>query len=295
MKRNIASCCRTDGCVGLPRRVGLSCNGGGKPVLVRGVSRDITARKLAEEEANQRRNEVAHLSRVTTLGEISGSLAHELNQPLGAMIVNTEAAELHLQSPDAQTGRGARHSRRHSEGRLARRGNHPRNARVPAAEGAGNATARSWTSSRDEAVKLIRADAAARKTSVGIEIPARPAPRDGRSRPSAAGPAQPAGQRHGCHEQLPRGRSPHHHPGDTASIRTLSKSPSATRASAFRRESWIGSSPPSTPRSTAVWAWVCPSAVPSLRLMAARSQSQTTPIEGQPRKFTLPVRDGRPV
>ena len=99
MKRNTASCCRTDGCVGLPRRVGLIATAEANRFLVRGVSRDITARKLAEEEANQRRNEVAHLARVTTLGEISGSLAHELNQPLGAILVNTEAAELHLQRP----------------------------------------------------------------------------------------------------------------------------------------------------------------------------------------------------
>jgi two-component system, LuxR family, sensor kinase FixL len=66
---------------------------------VRGVSLDITARKLAELAAQQHRNEVAHLARVTTLGEISGSLAHELNQPLGAILANADAAEMHLQSP----------------------------------------------------------------------------------------------------------------------------------------------------------------------------------------------------
>jgi two-component system sensor kinase FixL len=60
---------------------------------------DITHRKLAELKVVQQRNELAHLSRVTTLGEISGSLAHELNQPLGAILANTEAVEMHLQSP----------------------------------------------------------------------------------------------------------------------------------------------------------------------------------------------------
>jgi two-component system, LuxR family, sensor kinase FixL len=71
----------------------------GQPIRVRGVSMDITHRKLAELKVVQQRNELAHLSRVTTLGEISGSLAHELNQPLGAILANTEAVEMHLQSP----------------------------------------------------------------------------------------------------------------------------------------------------------------------------------------------------
>jgi len=53
-----------------------------------GATIDITERKQAELEIVQQRNEVAHLSRVTTLGEISGSLAHELNQPLGAILVS---------------------------------------------------------------------------------------------------------------------------------------------------------------------------------------------------------------
>jgi signal transduction histidine kinase len=73
-------------------------NPAGKPVLLRGVSLDITERRLAELELAQQRNEVAHLARVTTLGEISGSLAHELNQPLEAILANAEAAELHLES-----------------------------------------------------------------------------------------------------------------------------------------------------------------------------------------------------
>ena len=56
---------------------------GGKPVRMRGVSLDITRRKQAELQAARQRDELAHLSRVALLGELSGSLAHELNQPLG--------------------------------------------------------------------------------------------------------------------------------------------------------------------------------------------------------------------
>ena len=65
----------------------------GQPVRMRGASVDITERKLAELEAARHRNEMAHLSRVTTVGELSGSLAHELNRPLGAILSNAQAAQ----------------------------------------------------------------------------------------------------------------------------------------------------------------------------------------------------------
>jgi len=59
---------------------------------VLGVSTDITARKNKELEIERQRNELAHLSRVTMLSELSGSLAHELNQPLAAILSNAQAA-----------------------------------------------------------------------------------------------------------------------------------------------------------------------------------------------------------
>jgi two-component system sensor kinase FixL len=68
-------------------------NGDGQPVRMRGASLDITKRKQAEEQAAHHRNEVAHLSRVTTLGELSGSIAHELSLPLSAILSNAQAAQ----------------------------------------------------------------------------------------------------------------------------------------------------------------------------------------------------------
>jgi C4-dicarboxylate-specific signal transduction histidine kinase len=73
----------------------------GRPVRMRGASLDITRRKQAEEQAALHRNEMAHLSRVTTLGELSGSLAHELNLPLGAILSNAQAAQRILANGDA--------------------------------------------------------------------------------------------------------------------------------------------------------------------------------------------------
>jgi signal transduction histidine kinase len=55
-------------------------------------------RQQAEIEAHRRVAELAHLNRRATVGELSGAIAHELNQPLGAILRNTEAAEMMLQS-----------------------------------------------------------------------------------------------------------------------------------------------------------------------------------------------------
>ena len=56
------------------------------------IVRDITDRKRAELEADSHRRELAHLSRVAMLGEMSGALAHELSQPLTAVLLNAKAA-----------------------------------------------------------------------------------------------------------------------------------------------------------------------------------------------------------
>lgn len=53
---------------------------------------DITALRTAERAAQDHRDALAHVSRVATIGEIATSLAHELNQPLTAILNNAEAA-----------------------------------------------------------------------------------------------------------------------------------------------------------------------------------------------------------
>jgi PAS domain S-box-containing protein len=71
----------------------------GKVIGLAGINRDITQQKRAEREIEQQREELAHLSRITTLSELSGSLAHELNQPLAIILTNAQAAQLLLAQP----------------------------------------------------------------------------------------------------------------------------------------------------------------------------------------------------
>ena len=53
----------------------------------------------AERESRNHLSELAHANRQATAGELSSTMAHELNQPLGAILTNTETAELILSSP----------------------------------------------------------------------------------------------------------------------------------------------------------------------------------------------------
>ena len=63
---------------------------------------DVSARRSSEKEIAKLREELSHMGRVSSLGQLVSSLSHEINQPLGAILRNAEAAELLLQqvAPD---------------------------------------------------------------------------------------------------------------------------------------------------------------------------------------------------
>ena len=62
-------------------------------LLIFGLLFERFWRRRAEAEVEERRKEVTHLTRVAILGELSGALAHELNQPLTAILSNAQAAQ----------------------------------------------------------------------------------------------------------------------------------------------------------------------------------------------------------
>jgi PAS domain S-box-containing protein len=89
---------RTQSSVGAPIYVRTSgkpfFDASGKFLGYRGVSTDLTAEiraDQAEQALRKAQAELAHVTRVTTLGELTASIAHEINQPLAALIANAEA------------------------------------------------------------------------------------------------------------------------------------------------------------------------------------------------------------
>ena len=68
--------------------------------LIAGLLREHRRRQFAEVQSRQRMAELAHVNRFSTAGELTASIAHEINQPLGAILTNTETAQAILKSPN---------------------------------------------------------------------------------------------------------------------------------------------------------------------------------------------------
>jgi C4-dicarboxylate-specific signal transduction histidine kinase len=74
---------------------GRTEKGNGQRLL--GVALDVTERKLSELRAAQDHRALRHMTRVSTVGQLSAAIAHQLNQPLAAILGNAEAAQKMLQ------------------------------------------------------------------------------------------------------------------------------------------------------------------------------------------------------
>jgi PAS domain S-box-containing protein len=83
---------RKDGGVTWAEVDGFLAPGPASTLFLAGVSVDITERKLAEEALRDARADVERMARLTTMGELTASIAHEINQPLAAIVTQSEAA-----------------------------------------------------------------------------------------------------------------------------------------------------------------------------------------------------------
>ena len=81
----------------------------GRPVAIMETNTDITKRRQADAQLLQAQADLAQASRLTTLGQFTATIAHEVNQPLGAIATNGEAALRFLgrPQPDLEEVRGA--------------------------------------------------------------------------------------------------------------------------------------------------------------------------------------------
>jgi signal transduction histidine kinase len=67
--------------------------------LISALLREHRRRKFSEVQSRQRMAELAHVNRFSTAGELTASIAHEINQPLGSILTNAETAQAILKSP----------------------------------------------------------------------------------------------------------------------------------------------------------------------------------------------------
>jgi two-component system, LuxR family, sensor kinase FixL len=104
--------CKRDGSqVVVASRWSLQRDKAGRPVAVLETNNDVTERKRAEdaskrseEELHRMQAELSHVTRVTTLGELTASIAHEVNQPLAAVVTNADSCLRWLDREPPQLG-----------------------------------------------------------------------------------------------------------------------------------------------------------------------------------------------
>ena len=85
-----------------------------------GAQMDVTAARLAQESLQQTQAALAHVTRVISLGELTASVAHEVRQPLTAIVTNGEAGLQMARSRPARFARGQADADAHDRGGQAR-------------------------------------------------------------------------------------------------------------------------------------------------------------------------------
>ena len=132
---------------------------------------DITQRKEAEQQAAALRDELVHLARVTTLDALAGSLAHEINQPLTAVMANTEAA-LRLMAKATPPIEELRETLEDIRSDNQRAGEVVQHMRALLKKGSTRHEPIEINATVADVVRLIRGDAAGRGIAIDVELAA---------------------------------------------------------------------------------------------------------------------------
>ncbi|HUA39194.1 MAG TPA: PAS domain S-box protein [Candidatus Sulfopaludibacter sp.] len=152
-----------------PVEISLSPIQSAEGLLVLTAIVDVTARKRAEVEALRQRAELTHVTRVSTVGALASSLAHELNQPLSAILSNAQAASRFLAAatPDLAEVRGALEDIAQDTKRA---GEVIRQVRSLVRRGEPNLTPLDLNRVISDVVRLLHSDMLIRKVRVALEL-----------------------------------------------------------------------------------------------------------------------------
>jgi signal transduction histidine kinase/GAF domain-containing protein len=94
-----------DGSVKCVHVVGFAARDGAGNIEYVGAIMDVTARKQGEEALRKSQRELAHISRVMTMGELAASIAHEVNQPLASVVTSASACLRWLETRSLEKAR----------------------------------------------------------------------------------------------------------------------------------------------------------------------------------------------
>ncbi|MDH3717849.1 MAG: CHASE domain-containing protein, partial [Planctomycetota bacterium] len=141
----------------------------GKLLYSRAVLRDITAKKQAEARIKNQEIELAHVSRLSMMGEMATGLAHEINQPLAAIAAYAEGAAMRLRNGNVDTHRLAEVVDRisadaHRAGEVIRRLRHFVRKREP------DRTQVDLNELVTDVVQFVATDARQREVTIGFDL-----------------------------------------------------------------------------------------------------------------------------
>jgi two-component system sensor kinase FixL len=146
----------------------------GRPSAILETNNDITQRNRTQEALHQAQVELAHVTRVTTLGELTASIAHEVNQPLAAVVTNGEACLRWLGHDAPQLGEV-----RDAVGRMIADGKRASNVivrlRVLSRKGDSQKVALDLNEVIEEATLLVRPEVVGRQVAVWMDLAPLPA------------------------------------------------------------------------------------------------------------------------
>ena len=255
---------------------------------------DIAVERKQAEEAldalRQAQADLAHVNRVTTMGELTASLAHEVNQPIAAAVTNANSLFPLAGGRRPKSRQGSRGCHEDRERRNAGGGNHqPDSPALPegyTAMAIGRCKRSHW---RDDRAAARRGNAILDLSPDGTG--GRSSPGHGGSRAIAAGHDEPHDEQHRCDEGCGRDAGPRHQ------VAASGKRATSRVCQRYRRGAAPSAGGPDFQcvlhhQTSTVPAWDFGSAAPSLNRMAAACGLPTTLRAAQSFYFTLPTKLG---